>query len=383
MTQTLKISEIVVEENPRKNFSFVEEIADSIKQIGLLQPIVVRMKESKYVLVDGEQRLRALKQLKREEVPVHVVTFDSEQTVKESRLMANLMRSNLSYIERLRGFEGLMKTAPAKYNERVIANKFGLKEKDVKQAIALAGKIDPACDDVLASGRIESNDFETISRVSKDFQKQLVEHAAKKSNVSINSSIYEMTEELYFDDVFGEAQAKAAGKVHYKAQYGRPRTFDKAYGKKVREEFEARTKKNYDAERKQAREKDSKQKEMTVEQVKKAREKKKKDAAESLDRLQSVIKSFLAKKPNASDIGEIIADKMNALWGGDLKTILRAFGVEYKSDAGTDELRKLAHKHVFGPLVQKDYQVVNLIQLLALNRSQDAKEWAKVIEKAK
>jgi ParB family chromosome partitioning protein len=91
---------------PRKQFDG-EELASltaSIKNHGVLQPLVVRKVDSGYQLIAGERRLRAAKEAGLAEVPVHLVAFDDQQ-VFEAALVENIQRSDLNPIEKGQGFK--------------------------------------------------------------------------------------------------------------------------------------------------------------------------------------------------------------------------------------------------------------------------------------
>lgn len=91
---------------PRKQID-EEELAaltTSIKNHGVLQPIVVRSANDGYQLIAGERRLRAARAAGLEEIPVHVVSFDDQQ-VFEAALVENIQRSDLNPIEKANGFK--------------------------------------------------------------------------------------------------------------------------------------------------------------------------------------------------------------------------------------------------------------------------------------
>src|SRR5579871_3456346 len=91
---------------PRKQFDDDELIAlsESIRNHGVLQPLVVRKAGDAYQLIAGERRLRAAQLAGLAEVPVHVVTFDDQQ-VFEAALVENIQRSDLNPIEKAQGFK--------------------------------------------------------------------------------------------------------------------------------------------------------------------------------------------------------------------------------------------------------------------------------------
>lgn len=106
----LNISEIVRNPNqPRKTFDEdkLAELADSIRQNGVLQPILVRRKGQKYEIVAGERRYQASKLAGLKEIPAVVREIDDDK-VFQLALIENLQRSDLSPIEEAKGYKQLL-----------------------------------------------------------------------------------------------------------------------------------------------------------------------------------------------------------------------------------------------------------------------------------
>jgi ParB family transcriptional regulator, chromosome partitioning protein len=91
---------------PRKNFDDDEiaHLSESIKNHGVLQPLVVRRVGEEFQLIAGERRLRAAQKAGLAQVPVHVVDFNDQQ-VLEAALVENIQRSDLNPIEKAHGFK--------------------------------------------------------------------------------------------------------------------------------------------------------------------------------------------------------------------------------------------------------------------------------------
>lgn len=96
---------------PRKQFdpAALEELKDSIRASGLIQPLVVRKTCGVYELIAGERRLRACKLLGMTEVPC-VVQYAGEETSAILALTENLQRENLHYLEEAECYRMLLKT---------------------------------------------------------------------------------------------------------------------------------------------------------------------------------------------------------------------------------------------------------------------------------
>ena len=106
----LKISDIEPNrDQPRKNVDkeALEELADSIKQFGIIQPIVVQKKDDYYEIIAGERRWRAAKIAKLKEVPVIIKEY-SPQEVMEIALIENIQRRDLNPIEEALAYKSLI-----------------------------------------------------------------------------------------------------------------------------------------------------------------------------------------------------------------------------------------------------------------------------------
>lgn len=108
--KTLKIEELVPSSyQPRKEFNqeALEALVNSIKEKGVLQPLLVRKLGDKYEIIAGERRWRASKLAGIAEVPVIEKDLDNQE-VLEVALVENLLRENLSVIEEAEGFNRLI-----------------------------------------------------------------------------------------------------------------------------------------------------------------------------------------------------------------------------------------------------------------------------------
>lgn len=109
-THTLRISEIEPNrKQPRQYFdeAAITELADSIRQHGLIQPIVVRPMEEGYQIVAGERRWRACRMLGMSEVPVVIKEFSDEETAQIA-LIENIQRQDLNPVEEAAAYRALM-----------------------------------------------------------------------------------------------------------------------------------------------------------------------------------------------------------------------------------------------------------------------------------
>ena len=108
--QQIAMTKILVNPfQPRKIFdeTAIEELAASIVEHGIIQPIVVRRKDKKYQIVAGERRFRAAKHAGLTEIPVIVKDFN-EQQMMEVAILENLQREDLTPIEEAEAYNSLI-----------------------------------------------------------------------------------------------------------------------------------------------------------------------------------------------------------------------------------------------------------------------------------
>lgn len=105
-------------EQPRKSFDedALQELADSIKQFGLLQPILVQDRKDHYEIIAGERRWRAAKLAGLKEVPVIIRNY-TEQEIVEISLIENIQREDLNPIEEAQAYKRLLTEFNLKQDE--------------------------------------------------------------------------------------------------------------------------------------------------------------------------------------------------------------------------------------------------------------------------
>ena len=105
-------------EQPRKNFDedSLEELAESIKQFGLLQPILVQDRKEYYEIIAGERRWRAAKKAGLKEIPVIIKNL-TEQEIVEISLIENIQREDLNPIEEAQAYKRLLTEFNLKQDE--------------------------------------------------------------------------------------------------------------------------------------------------------------------------------------------------------------------------------------------------------------------------
>lgn len=115
----VKINEVEPNrDQPRKDFDedALMELADSIKQFGILQPLIVQKKKNYYEIIAGERRWRAAKLAGLKEVPIIVKNYTNQEIVEIS-LIENIQRENLNPIEEAMAFKRLLEEFNLKQDE--------------------------------------------------------------------------------------------------------------------------------------------------------------------------------------------------------------------------------------------------------------------------
>ena len=159
-------------EQHRKNFDedALLELAESIKQFGVLQPLLVQKKDDYYEIIAGERRWRAAKLAGLKEVPVIIKDF-SDQEVVEIALIENIQREDLNAIEEAVAYKRLMEEFHLKQDE--IAERVSKSRTAVTNAMRLL-KLDERVQDMLIQDMISPGHARTLLGIEdKDQQYNL------------------------------------------------------------------------------------------------------------------------------------------------------------------------------------------------------------------
>lgn len=153
-TLSLKLTEIEPnKKQPRKDFDLekINILADSIKEHGLIQPIVVmEQKSGRYTIVAGERRWRAAKQAGLTEVPVVIRSYSAEEAA-EIALIENLQREDLNPVEEALGYKSLIDDF--KMTQEEVSKKIGKSRSAIANTIRLLA-LDEKTLDYLKYGEI-------------------------------------------------------------------------------------------------------------------------------------------------------------------------------------------------------------------------------------
>ena len=123
-------------DQPRKYFDeeSLNELADSIRQVGVLQPILVVSRESRYMIVSGERRYRAAVQAGLKTIPAVEMSLTDEKA-DEIAVIENIQREDLTPLEEARAYQALMRRYG--YTQEQVAEKVGKKRSTITNAVRL------------------------------------------------------------------------------------------------------------------------------------------------------------------------------------------------------------------------------------------------------
>lgn len=213
--------------NPRLEINVLRlnDLADSIKQVGLLEPLIVRPIGNGYEVVCGERRYRASQQAGLKTVPVVVREYTDEE-VLELNLVENIQREDLSAVEKGNCCKQLLEKYPEKFsNLATLANRLGLSGSTVKTWINLTeapkeiqrmvapsqverkgtpeGKIDYTTATTIVrkipepERQVELGEKLASSGMSQRLARRVIEEAAKFPEKKLEEVLKEIREEPY------------------------------------------------------------------------------------------------------------------------------------------------------------------------------------------
>ena len=155
---------------PRKDFSpeALRELADSIKEQGIVQPLIVRERDGDLELIAGERRWRAAQLLGLAEVPVILREAD-DRAVLELALIENLQRENLNPIEEAQGYAQLIEQFQLKQED--VATKVGKSRAVVANALRIL-KLPPSIQTSIREGRLSVGHAKVILGLASETQQR-------------------------------------------------------------------------------------------------------------------------------------------------------------------------------------------------------------------
>ncbi len=193
-----KTSEVVVQEvelshirpnprQPRKTFDEepLRELSESIKNQGVLQPILVeKIAEGEYSIIAGERRYRASKMAGLEKVPVIVKDFTDLQRLEVS-LIENIQRENLNPIEEAKAYSYLLQEAGIKQDE--LAQRVGKNRSTISNSIRLL-QLPEGMQDALLKGKFTAGHARAILSVVNPADQEILYRRMMEQDLSVRAA---------------------------------------------------------------------------------------------------------------------------------------------------------------------------------------------------
>lgn len=174
---------------PRKSFtgSHMGELEESIKEYGIIQPLIASLKDDKYELIAGERRLRAAKNLGLDRVPV-IVRDASEQEKLEVSLIENLQRENLNPIETALAYRKLIDEFNLSQEE--VAKRVGKSRPSVTNSLRLLN-LSEEMQSALIDGKISEGHAKLLIGLNTEEKQKALLLKILQKNLSVHASIQE------------------------------------------------------------------------------------------------------------------------------------------------------------------------------------------------
>ena len=198
--KNLKVTEVEPNrDQPRKNFDqeALEELAESIKEYGLIQPIVVTKKDGYYGIVAGERRWRASKIAGLTEIPA-IVREDNERVNSEISLIENMQREDLNPYEKAVGVRTLIDNYGLSQEE--VAKKLGKGRSTIANIVRILN-LEPRVLEMAKEGKLSEGYCKALLAITdpeKQYKTaiQMIERGATVRQVEKKARIKETKEEL-------------------------------------------------------------------------------------------------------------------------------------------------------------------------------------------
>jgi ParB family chromosome partitioning protein len=172
---------------PRQNFDDknIEELAESIKINGVIQPITLRKTETGFQLVSGERRIRAALKAGLTKIPAFIISVDEDYKMLEMALIENIQREDLNPIDLANGFKKLAEEFH--FTQEEIAHRVGKDRSTITNIIRLL-KLPIVVQDSLRKGEISIGHAKVLLSLDND---ELIKQAWKKiieNNLSVRQT---------------------------------------------------------------------------------------------------------------------------------------------------------------------------------------------------
>jgi len=173
-------------DQPRKEFEkeSLEELRDSIKKYGIIQPIVVRKISGKYEIIAGERRWRAAKEANLDKVPCIIKEVDDMEAIKIA-LIENIQRQDLNPIEEANAFKALMDNFSLTQEE--VAEAVGKSRSYIANTIRLLN-LDKEILDYVSQGKISAGHGKALLSVKNKKERLDIAKAIVDKNLNVRDT---------------------------------------------------------------------------------------------------------------------------------------------------------------------------------------------------
>ena len=173
-------------DQPRKYFDddAIEELADSIRQFGIIQPLLVQKKEDYYEIIAGERRWRAAQKAGLKEVPVIIKNFTSQEAVEVS-LIENIQREDLNPIEEAKAYERLVREYGL--SQEAVAGRVSKSRSAVTNSMRLL-KLEESVQKMVETGALSEGHARALLGLSISDEQKLVAEAVVKDKLSVRQT---------------------------------------------------------------------------------------------------------------------------------------------------------------------------------------------------
>lgn len=183
----IKINEIEPNrEQPRRNFNedALQELADSIKQYGVLQPLLLQKKDKYYEIIAGERRWRAARMAGVKEVPAIIKEYSSQEII-EIALIENIQREDLNPIEEAMAYQRLITEFKLKQDE--LAERVSKSRTAITNSMRLL-KLCPKVQEMLIEEMLSSGHARALIPIEDEQQQELVAQEVFDKKLSVRET---------------------------------------------------------------------------------------------------------------------------------------------------------------------------------------------------
>ncbi len=194
--EEIQVSKIVPNPNqPRKTFDdeSIAELAQSIRQVGLIQPLVVRRQGDVYELIAGERRLRAIKLLELERVTCIVQNDIVDESSAMMALIENLQRENLNFFEEAQCYSDLIDTYSL--TQEALAEKLGKSQSSIANKLRVL-KLSPAVKEAMTDAGLTERHARALLRIADENEQLAIIKEVKDKGMSVKETEQRVEKQL-------------------------------------------------------------------------------------------------------------------------------------------------------------------------------------------